>query len=125
MGIKSAIDVFDNWAHLGKDKGMEKGHAISVNRMFEILADKFSNNKINSALDLGCGNGWLLRKINSKFPNIRRVGIDGSINMIDKAKAIDPGAKYQCLDINTWTPNRKFDLIMSMEAMYYFKILLK
>ena len=121
MEIKSAINVFDSWAHLGKDKGMDKGHAASVDRMFEILADKFSNNKINSALDLGCGNGWLLRKINSKFPKITRMGIDGSGSMINKAKEIDPRTEYQCIDINNWIPNRKFDLIMSMEVMYYLK----
>ena len=31
------INTFNNWAALGKDKSMEKGHYSSVNKMFEIL----------------------------------------------------------------------------------------
>ena len=37
MEIKSAVEVFDQWAEIGKDEGMEKGHASSVNSMVEII----------------------------------------------------------------------------------------
>jgi len=119
MEIKSAIDVFDEWAKIGKDEGMQKGHASSVNQMFNILSDNYSTNNINSMLDLGCGNGWLVRKLGEKFPNAERFGIDGAEKMINKAKKNDLAGIYSCEDINSWIPDRKFDLIMSMEVMYY------
>tara|TARA_Y100001968_G_scaffold54490_1_gene45705 strand:- start:1056 stop:1709 length:654 start_codon:yes stop_codon:yes gene_type:complete len=119
MEIKSAVEVFDQWAEIGKDEGMEKGHAASVDKMFDILSDNYPNKNIDSALDVGCGNGWLVRKIGEKFPNAERFGIDGAEKMITKAKENDLTGIYSCEDINSWIPNRKFDLIMSMEVMYY------
>ena len=58
------IDTFNKWAILDKDKGMERGHASSVSKMFDIFSNESSiiNNPFNF-LDLGCGNGWVVRKI--------------------------------------------------------------
>ena len=119
MDNKTAIDEFNIWAQIGKDKGMEDGHASSVDRMVEILYERYDTKNIRSMLDLGCGNGWMLRKIRSKLALDRAVGIDGASFMIDKANKIDPNGNYYCVDINTWRPNQYFDLLMSMEFMYY------
>ena len=118
----TAIDIFNQWALSGKDKGMENGHSKSVNRMFHILIENYFKSKDElSVLDLGCGNGWMVREFSSHFPNIRGVGLDGSKNMIDKARQINPSGNYICKDINQWSPNDKYNLILSMEVMYYLK----
>ena len=119
MDNKTAIDEFNIWAQTGKDRGMEDGNASSVDRMVEILHERYDTKNIRSMLDLGCGNGWMLRKIRSKLTLDRAVGIDGASFMIDKANKIDPNGNYYCVDINTWRPNQYFDLLMSMEFMYY------
>ena len=119
MDNKTAIDEFNIWAQTGKDSGMEDGHASSVDRMVEILHERYDTKNIKSMLDLGCGNGWMLRKIRSKLALDRAAGIDGASFMIDKANKIDPNGNYYCVDINTWHPNQYFDLLMSMEFMYY------
>ena len=31
--MRPAVDVFGEWADIGKDEGMEKGHAPSVNEI--------------------------------------------------------------------------------------------
>ena len=36
MKNNTAIDVFDRWALSNKDKGMEEGHNLSVERMIQI-----------------------------------------------------------------------------------------
>ena len=60
----SIIDTFDKWAIRGKDRGMEKGHSDSVMHMIDIvLCESLISKKPFSALDLGCGNGWMARKI--------------------------------------------------------------
>ena len=41
MDNKTAIDEFNIWAQTGKDKGMEDGHASSVDRMIEILHEGY------------------------------------------------------------------------------------
>ena len=34
--MKQATDVFNDWAHRGKDEGMERGHSPAVNEMLEV-----------------------------------------------------------------------------------------
>ena len=120
MKVKLATDIFDNWAINGKDKGMEEGHSLSVDRMIEIAYKKLSNKKGSISLaDIGCGNGWMLRKILSSSNRFKGMGIDGAINMIENAKKRDPSGNYLCVDLESWESSEKFDLIMSMEVIYY------
>ena len=120
METKLATDIFDDWAIRGKDKGMEKGHSIPVDRMIEIAYGKVLNRDDNiSILDFGCGNGWMLRKILSGSNRFKGLGIDGAISMIENAKEIDPDGDYICSDLTSWQSSEKFDLIISMEVIYY------
>ena len=120
METKLATDIFDDWAIRGKDKGMEKGHSIPVDRMIEIAYGKVLNRDDNiSILDFGCGNGWMLRKILSGSNRFKGLGIDGAISMIENAKEIDPNGDYICSDLTSWQSSEKFDLIISMEVIYY------
>ena len=59
MEKKAATEVFSQWALIGKDEGMERGHAASVNAMLELALPKVESDF--SAIDLGCGNGWVTR----------------------------------------------------------------
>ena len=120
MKNNTAVDVFDDWALSGKDEGMEKGHNSSVDRMIELAKEiNFSKDSIRKVLDLGCGNGWMANKLSEVLSNINYLGVDGAMNMIDKAKNKNPNNQYLCVDINNWIPSRKFDLVMSMEVLYY------
>ena len=57
---KDPIDVFDNWALIGRDERMAKGHAVSVKEMLKLA---ITGQKKFSFLDVGCGNGWVVRKM--------------------------------------------------------------
>ena len=116
---KSAIEEFNNWAKIGKDVGMENGHANSVSQMINIFEKRFDVKNVKSMLDLGCGNGWMLRKLASKYSLNVGLGIDGSVEMINKAKKYQTNLDYLCADITTWKASRSYDLIMSMEFIYY------
>ena len=116
---KSAIEEFNNWAKIGKDVGMENGHANSVSQMINIFEKRFDVNNVKSMLDLGCGNGWMLRKLASKYSLNVGLGIDGSVEMINKAKKYQTNLDYLCADITKWKASRSYDLIMSMEFIYY------
>ena len=116
---KSAIEEFNNWAKIGKDVGMENGHANSVSQMINIFEKRFDVNNVKSMLDLGCGNGWMLRKLASKYSLNVGLGIDGSAEMINKAKKYQTNLDYLCMDITKWKASRSYDLIMSMEFIYY------
>ena len=88
--MQKAVDVFGNWAKQGKYRGMEKGHAAAVKEMLNFayherceLGEKFS------FLDLGCGNGWVVRQVAENGLCKRAVGVDGAQQMIFNAESRD------------------------------------
>ena len=123
-----AIDLFNEWAHLGKDEGMERNHKESVDRMFGFIVNKLLNDF--SFLDIGCGNGWVVERILSDYGHscYEAVGIDGASEMIQKAKKRQnflstlkkPSYfKWDLNDLHSF--DKKYDVIFSMEVLYYLK----
>ena len=85
--LRQATDVFGEWAVQGKDLGMEKGHAAAVQEMLDFaLVERERMNKKFSFLDLGCGNGWVVRKVSKDSFCSHAHGIDGAKQMIESAK---------------------------------------
>lgn len=116
------IDIFDKWALKNKDKGMEEGHAPSVGKMINVIKDRTNISDNNfKFLDLGCGNGWVVRKFSNDKLCQLAIGIDGSSNMIKKAKSNDKKGIYYQSKIELWNSNHTFDIIFSMETFYYLK----
>ena len=113
---KDPIDVFDNWALIGRDERMAKGHAVSVKEMLKMA---INGKKKFSFLDVGCGNGWVVRKMAKNNKCSFAAGVDGSVNMIAKAKSVDEIGNYFCQDIRQWMPEMTFDIVHSMEVFYY------
>jgi len=120
--MRIATKVFGEWADQGKDIGMEKGHALAVEDMISFAIQERASLKRNfSFLDLGCGNGWVVRKLENNPLCVRSVGIDGAKQMIQKAKNSDKKSEYLHENIDTYNSPEKFDLIHSMEVLYYLK----
>ena len=118
--MEKAVDVFGKWAEEGKDIGMEKTHAASVNEMIDFALEERTNiGKSFSFLDLGCGNGWVVRSVLKNKLCDLAVGIDGAKQMIANAKKRGGNAKYIYEDINFFDSSDKYDLIHSMEVLYY------
>ena len=113
------IMTFDEWAIMNKDEGMEKGHHASVEHMFQLLNKTFKEKY--SVIDFGCGNGWVVRKFKKHSLCKMAHGLDGASAMIKKAMKADPNGMYFNEDINTWTPQQKYDIVFSMETLYYFE----
>jgi len=116
--MKKATDVFGQWAEIGKDLGMEEGHSKPVDEMLEYAIKKIDKNF--SFLDVGCGNGWVVRKVSSSALCSKAVGIDGASQMIENAKSRG-SEEYINTDIDLYEPRDKFDLIHSMEVLYYLQ----
>ncbi|MAF93223.1 nodulation protein S NodS [Candidatus Woesearchaeota archaeon] len=117
MGLRSATDLFSEWADNGRDEGMEKGHAASVNIMLEHLLEGWD--QPFTALDIGCGNGWVVRRLNDHPLCTRATGIDGAPSMIAKARSVDPQGDYVEAMLPDWAPDKPVDLIHTMECLYY------
>ena len=120
--MRIATDVFGEWAEKGKDIGMEKGHALAVEDMISFATEERINLKRNfSFLDLGCGNGWVVRMLENNQLCVRSVGIDGAKQMIEKASEDTSKSEFLLENIDTYSSPDKFDLIHSMEVLYYLE----
>ena len=117
--IRKATDLFSEWALLGKDDGMQQNHSNAVEYMLQILTE--NQEYPFSFIDAGCGNGWVVRKILKNRLCKKAIGIDGSKEMIHKARKIDPNGKYILSDLIQWKPKAHVDFIHSMEVIYYFE----
>ena len=108
---------FDEWAMNGKAESMEKGHGVNVLKILK----KISFNKPFSFLDVGCGNGWVIRYIANISTCKKAVGIDKSKKMIIQANKKIKNNKESFLytDIEEWKYTGKFDFVFAMESIYY------
>lgn len=113
---KSPITVFSEWAQNGRDEGMESNHAEAVANMITYATKECAPFDF---IDVGCGNGWVVRKV-AALPHCKRaLGVDGAKAMIAKAQSLDDQNRYACADIMEWQPESRVDLIHSMEVFYY------
>lgn len=109
--------TFDKWAVTGRAELMEKEHTKSVQKFLNLILF----DSPFSFLDVGCGNGWVVRKIAKMKLCKKVIGIDKSKNMITNAKTKKKNSKEQFFqaDIQSWNYKGKFDYVFSMESIYY------
>ncbi len=109
--------TFDEWAQNGRAELMEVEHGKNVSKFL----DTITFDEPFSFLDVGCGNGWVVRKIANEHNCKKAIGIDKSKKMIIQAKKKTDSKKEEFVhtDIESWKYQGKFDFIFSMEALYY------
>jgi ubiquinone/menaquinone biosynthesis C-methylase UbiE len=109
--------TFDKWAQNGRAELMEIEHGKNVSKFLESI----SFNKSFTFLDVGCGNGWVVKKISKNNNCKKAIGIDKSKKMIEQASKKIDNIKEEFIhtDIESWKYSGKFDFIFSMESLYY------
>ena len=123
MEIKNATNMdgvrktFDRWAQNGRAELMEIEHGKNVLKFLKTI----SFDKPFTFLDVGCGNGWVVRKIATEKNCKKAVGIDKSKKMIiqSKKKINSKKEEFFHTDIESMKYRGKFDFIFSMESLYY------
>jgi len=109
--------TFDKWAQNGKAELMEIEHGGNVSKFLQTI----SFDKPFTFLDVGCGNGWVVRKIAKEKNCKKSTGIDKSKKMILEAikKTSMKKEEFIHTDIESLKYRGKFDFIFSMESLYY------
>ena len=109
--------TFDKWAQNGRAELMEVEHGKNVLKFLETIPF----GKPFTFLDVGCGNGWVVRKIAKEKNCKKSIGIDKSKKMIIQSIKKTDGRKeeYVHTDIESMDYRGKFDFIFSMESLYY------
>ncbi|MFA6700727.1 MAG: class I SAM-dependent methyltransferase [Thiomicrospira sp.] len=108
------------WTQAVRNREIESRNRVTNQAIVDaILAQDFQ-----SMLDVGCGEGWLIREIASTRPGAKPVdyvGIDGSEDLIRLAQELDQehtylNLTYQALNIDSL--KRKFDLIVCNFSLF-------
>lgn len=75
-------EEFNRWAEAGRGEGMEQDHLPIALPVLE----KMQLAPTDNVLDVGCGAGWLSRRVAKLVPQGRVVGMDVSDEMIRRAR---------------------------------------
>ena len=110
-------ETFDEWAQNGKAELMEAEHGKNVLKFLQ----KIPFDKPFVFLDIGCGNGWVVREIASSKNCKKAIGIDKSQKRIIQARKKTTSKKEEFIhsDIESVNYKGKFDFVFSMESLYY------
>jgi arsenite methyltransferase len=118
--IDSLREEFNRWAEAGRGDGMEQDHlpiTLPVLEKMRLVAK-------DNVLDVGCGSGWLSRRIGKLVPEGRVVGMDVSDEMIRVARrtSLDhDNILFITGEVGQipWEPNF-FTHAISVESSYYW-----
>ena len=116
----SLREEFNRWAEARRGEGMEQDHlpiALSV-------LEKMRLAPTDNVLDVGCGAGWLSRRLAKSVPEGRVVGMDISDEMIRHARraSVDfDNLMFVAGEVAQipWQPNF-FTHAISVESSYYW-----
>jgi arsenite methyltransferase len=113
-------EEFNRWAEAGRGKGMEEDHLPIT---LPVLG-KMRLEPTDSVLDVGCGSGWLSRRIAQMVPEGRVVGMDVSDEMIRLARRTSTefdNVLYTTGEVGEipWETN-SFTQAISVESAYYW-----
>jgi SAM-dependent methyltransferase len=85
------------------------------------IESKIGDDESVTIIDLGCGGGWLLKKIQTALPNVQLIGVDSSdtfYNSLSKDEAI--GLDYFKYDILTWLKEQSTESIDVVVSSWVF-----
>ena len=111
---------FNRWAKEGLGEGMENHHLPVVTPTLELM----DLQPQDSVLDLGCGTGWLARRIAEIVRDGQVTGVDVSDEMIRRAQAASAGIPNLKFLRGTAeeipAPAASFNHVISVESAYYW-----
>jgi 2-polyprenyl-3-methyl-5-hydroxy-6-metoxy-1,4-benzoquinol methylase len=119
---KIVRDQKTRWDHqYEKGKWEYLNDALEAERFQAVLTATQSYSANGSILEIGCGEGILQSRMKPDSYS-RYMGIDLSEVAIQKAAHLCNGhTSYQAADMETFTTEEKFDVVLFNESLYYAK----
>ena len=96
---KSWIANADNWVRAVRGGQIPSRRAGTDRAILEAISRAIGERNPVKLLDIGCGEGWLLRRL-AGTPGLQGVGIDASAPLIEAARQAD---SVNCYDVVSYT----------------------
>jgi ubiquinone/menaquinone biosynthesis C-methylase UbiE len=113
-------EEFNRWAEAGRGEEMEESHLPIVVPMLKLMEFQ----PADRVLDVGCGSGWLVRRLARHLPKGYFIGMDVSDEMVrraERASATVPNASFlHGTAEEIPSPPGSFTKIISVESAYYW-----
>jgi 2-polyprenyl-3-methyl-5-hydroxy-6-metoxy-1,4-benzoquinol methylase len=107
------------WAKSIAEGSIESRILVTNKAMLDVIVQECPA----SVLDLGCGEGWLLRALKGELPNAKLSGIDAIPALIEVAKMKSPEIDYQVFSYQSiidgaFKPTLQFDIVAINFALF-------
>jgi ubiquinone/menaquinone biosynthesis C-methylase UbiE len=113
-------EEFNRWAEAGRGEEMEESHLPIVEPTLALM----NLQPDDRVLDLGCGSGWLVRRLAGRVPNGSAVGVDVSDAMVRRAQLASVGIANASFFHGSAeqipTAANSFTKVISVESAYYW-----
>lgn len=116
---KQTIKTF-NYLSKNYDKSLS---GYNPRKNYKLIIDEIKLKKGNTLLDVGCGTGEILKKLSTKYINVKLYGIDISQEMLKIAKKKDKLSKikYICCDAESLPfKDNTFDVLITNESFHHY-----
>jgi len=107
-------DAFDNGV-----KSYDQ-HAFIQRQSADLLFKRAAHLSPKHVLEIGCGTGYLTKKVKGFFPAASITAIDIAPQMIEKCQAHIHDVDFQCHDAEEFQAEQKYDLIISNLTFQWF-----
>jgi len=93
-----------------------------ISLFLEKLSNLIGSTEAINILDLGCGEGFVIKYLRDINSNLRFEGVDINVAAVDLARKINPGVNFQNEDINGLSYNvDSFDLVIMIEVLEHLE----
>ena len=127
-----AIQLYNSWAADGRDIVMEITHEPFFAELWDHLEASYPRFRAGAstgsftAIDAGCGNGWMARKLAQHAECQSVVGVDAAAMMVDRARELSAQSssgsdkvRFEIGDMQSWETGEQVDLVVACESLYY------
>ena len=110
--MSSESDIAD-WNRIASEYCEKIEEGGGRREISEPLLERIGKTRGMSVLDLGCGHGWLCNELEKRGSNV--IGVDGSDEMIDWARAQFPHLDFHVFDLAHGLPELdcEFDIVVA------------
>lgn len=106
------------WSTAVRENRIDSRVKVTNRAIVDTMLEECRAANLNSVLDLGCGEGWLVRELNRN--DLSTVGIDGVNALIEQARALDPEnqKRYNVLSYNDLTKGKFTETVDAVVANF-------